>query len=127
MENKMTKISAKKQARIDDLLASENYGSRSTPGPRQVSILISLLTLSGGRGTVGLTDLIQHQGFDKNPSRKACVKVSLACLRARRLVSVNGDRLRLTVTGLKAAELASRSARSVEAGVGLVLTGLQIR
>jgi hypothetical protein len=97
----------------------QKYGSMSTIGPRQVSILSDIhdMVSSGERAT---TDVLRF--FH---GRAAIDGVSFAALRMRGLVSGRANNLKLTASGMEVARNVLNSV--VSPGLGLVAVNVPTR
>ena len=104
-------------------LSSLNYGSTTTPGPRQTAILADIARRKAtrrGRRAATAAEIAETQGIPVSNVERA-----LSCLRCRGLVDRRGTRFGLTIRGAEAAALFSGV--QVPDGIGLVLTGHTIR
>lgn len=109
----MTKKNLQKHV---DMLRRQNYGSTSTIGARQVSILADIGTMNAAGLRVSLDTLaLRHPAHALNGD-------SFVALRARRLVKGNRYSLQLTPAGQEVFRLVSKS--TVAAGLGLVAIGM---
>lgn len=111
-QNKTTNIVDLYAPRKDRANRGQKYGSMSTIGPRQVSILSDIhdMVSSGERAT---TDVLRF--FH---GRSAIDGTSFVALRMRGLVSGRSNNLKLTASGLEVARNVVNSV--VSPGLGLV-------
>jgi hypothetical protein len=102
-----------------DTFRKQNYGSTSTIGARQVSILADIGAMNAAGMRVSLDTLsLRHPHHALNGD-------SFFALRARRLVKGNRYSLELTAAGQEVYRLVSRS--TVAAGLGLVAIGMPVK
>lgn len=97
-------------------LSGNNYGSNTTIGARQVSMIADIydMTSSGERATIDALRFFHGS--------KAVCGNSFEALRARKLVRGPKNNLQLTAAGLAVARDVCRS--TVAAGLGLVAVGM---
>lgn len=100
-------------------LRSQNYGSTTTIGPRQVSMIADIYDMvsNGERATVDALRFFHgSQAVDGN---------SLRALRARKLVKGHPSNLQLTMAGHAIARSVQHTI--VPAGLGLVAVGTPVK
>lgn len=100
-------------------LRSQNYGSNTTIGPRQVSMIADIYDMvsSGERATLDALRFFHgSQAVDGN---------SFRALRARKLVKGRGDNLQLTMAGHAIARSVQHTV--IPAGLGLVAVGAPVK
>ena len=110
-QTKANAMSQQKSQKSHNLRA-QNYGSASTIGPRQVSILSDIydMTSSGERATLDALRFF-HPAYAINGN-------SFLSLRARKLVKGNRNNLQLTPAGLEIARCVQHTV--IPMGLGLV-------
>jgi hypothetical protein len=98
------------------VISKQNYGSSTTIGPRQVSMLVDIydMTSSGERATLDVLRFFHGRAINGN---------SFEALRQRKLVKGSANNLQLTPTGLQIAHSAMNS--TVAAGLGVVAVGVR--
>ena len=112
-ETMTTKKNLQKQI---DTFRKQNYGSTSTIGARQVSILADIGAMNAAGLRVSLDTLsLRHPDHALNGD-------SFFALRARKLVKGNRYSLQLTAAGQEVFRLVSKS--TVAPGLGLVAVGM---
>ncbi len=112
----MTQKNLQKQL---DTFRRQNYGSTSTIGARQVSILADIGAMNAAGMRVSLDTLsLRHPSHALNGD-------SFFALRARKLVKGNRYSLQLTPAGQEVFRLVSKC--TVPAGLGLVAIGMPVK
>ena len=111
-QNKTTNIVDLYAPRKDRANRGQKYGSMSTIGPRQVSMIADIYDMvsSGERATTAVLRFFH--------GRSAIDGASFVALRMRGLVSGRADNLKLTASGLEVARNVNKSV--VAPGLGLV-------
>ena len=99
------------------MISKQNYGSTTTIGPRQVSMIVDIYDMTSG----GETATVDALRFFHGSAAVNCN--SFLALRARKLVKGSARNLQLTPAGLQIAHSAMNS--SVAAGLGVVAVGVR--
>lgn len=99
-------------------LAAQNYGSTSTIGPRQVSILYTIFVFA----QAGIPCSVEGVKKTHPSVCSRSIESAFFTLRARRLITGKGRGWTLTGKGEEVARLVSKS--NVAAGLGLVAIGM---
>lgn len=115
-QNKTTNIVDLYAPRKDRANRGQKYGSMSTIGPRQVSMIADIhdMVSNGERATTEALRFFH--------GKQAVDGVSFTALRMRGLVSGRANNLKLTAQGLEIARNVMNS--TVAAGLGLVAVGV---